>query len=332
MTVNTNSEVKKWCESTEFSGNFERWMGELPDCLKSVPITHLAIPGTHDSMSCGISKTSGISPDSAAFVKILGKFLGPLVKPIVLKWCVTQRRAMEEQLIAGIRYFDLRIAVHKPSGQLQFVHGMYAQEITQPFLDIKSFLLGHEQEVVVLDVQHFYDFTCEDHKKFQSFLHDHFGKMMCPLFEEKQISKVTLRWMTEQRYQVILIYRHPMGHGDSQLWPSQYWPTPWPETTSVKNMISFLQNGLSHRPSNAGYVTQCVLTPNTWFVIRHPLSNLLNKCAAPCNYSIITWLEQQQPGETGINVVITDYFDFDPAKFPFVKTVVLLNRKHEPNH
>lgn len=54
-------------------------------------------------MSCGISKSSSISPDSTAVVKVLGKFLGPLVKPIVRKWCVTQRRAMEEQLIAGIR-------------------------------------------------------------------------------------------------------------------------------------------------------------------------------------------------------------------------------------
>lgn len=82
----------------------------------------------------------------------------------------------------------------------------------------------------------------------------------------------------------------------------------------------------------AGYVTQCVLTPNTWFVIRHPLSNLLNKCAAPCNYFIISWLKEQQPGEKGVNVVITDFFDFDLAEFPFVKTVVLLNRKHKLNH
>lgn len=72
--------------------------------------------GTHDSMSYGISKTSGISPDSTAVVKVLGKFLGPLVKPIVLKWCVTQRSAMEEQLISGIRcvspcncYFSINI-------------------------------------------------------------------------------------------------------------------------------------------------------------------------------------------------------------------------------
>lgn len=74
-------------------------------------------------------------------------------------------------------------------------------------------------------------------------------------------------------------------------------------------------------------MTQCVLTPNIWFVVQHPLSNLLNRCAAPCNYAIIPWLEKQQPGRMGVNVVITDYYDFDPAKFPFIKTVVLLNRK-----
>lgn len=57
------------------------------------------------------------------------------------------------------------------------------------------------------------------------------------------------------------------------------------------------------------------------------MSNLLSRCAMPCNYAVISWLEEQHPGQMGVNVVITDYFDFDPAKFPFVKTVVLLNRK-----
>lgn len=65
------------------------------------------------------------------------------------------------------RYLDLRIAVHKPRGALQFVHGMYAEEITQPFVEIKQFLLNHPHEVVVLDLQHFYDFTAHDHKHLQ---------------------------------------------------------------------------------------------------------------------------------------------------------------------
>lgn len=89
----------------------------------------------------------------------------------------------------------------------------------------------------------------------QCFLREHFGNMMCPLPLDKDISKVTLKWMIEQHYQVIFIYRNQMGNEDSQLWPSKSWPTPWPETTSVQNMISFLENGLSHRPSNTG--TNC---------------------------------------------------------------------------
>ncbi|KAE8752855.1 hypothetical protein FOCC_FOCC000199 [Frankliniella occidentalis] len=321
------SDVFKWYESMKSSNNFERWMGDLPDSLKCIPINHLAIPGTHDSMSCGISRSSGISPDSTAVVKALGKLFGPVVRPFVFKWCVTQHRTAEEQLLSGIRYFDLRIAVHKPSGTLQFVHGMYAEEIIHPFSVIKNFLSSHEQEIVVLDIQHFYDFTSIYHKQLQNFLLDHFGNMLCPLPKCGDVSNISLRWMTDNGYQVILIYRSPTDNEDLRLWPSKFWPTPWPQTTSVQNMISFLKRGLAHRSSFTGYVTQCVLTPTPWFVVQHPLSNLLNRCAAPCNYAIISWLEQQHPGGKGVNVVITDYFDFDPSKFPFVKTVVLLNRK-----
>lgn len=75
---------------------------------------------------------------------------------------------------------------------------------------------------------------------------------MCPLPDNGDVSSITLSWMIKQGYQVILIYRNPAGCGDPQLWPSNLWPTPWPQTTSVQNMISFLINGLSQRPPNAG--------------------------------------------------------------------------------
>ncbi|KAK3919504.1 PI-PLC X domain-containing protein 3 [Frankliniella fusca] len=327
MSASAEVQILKWLESFKFSNNFESWMGDLPNSLKLIPVNSLAIPGSHDSMSSGISGTSGISPDSSLIVKALGKILGPFVKPLVYKWCVTQSRTAEEQLQLGIRYFDLRIAVHKPTGIFQFVHGMYAEEITQPFNSIKNFLLSNQQEVVILDIQHFYKFGTQHHKLLQNLLHDHFGNMLCPLPECGDVSKISLSWMTSRKYQVILIYRGPIGGDDVRLWPSRLWPTPWPQTTSIQSMVSFLSHGLAKRSSHVGYVTQCVLTPTPSFVVRHPLSNLLDKCAAPCNYAIISWLNQQHPGQKGVNVVITDFFDFDPVKFPFVKTIVLLNYK-----
>lgn len=83
-------------------------------------------------------------------------------------------------------------------------------------------------------------------------MHDHFGSLLCPLPENGDVSSITLSWLVDHGYQVIVIYRSPAGHGDTALWPSRYWPTPWPQTTSVPHMISFLKNGLSQRPPNAG--------------------------------------------------------------------------------
>lgn len=72
-----------------------------------------------------------------------------------------------EFFIICFRYFDLRIAVHKATKTLQFVHGMYAEEIEPPFSHIREFLLNHQQEIVVLDIQHFYDFSDQHHKQLQ---------------------------------------------------------------------------------------------------------------------------------------------------------------------
>lgn len=45
MIISAESEVQKWYESVKDSSTFERWMTDLPDCLKCIPINHLAMPG-----------------------------------------------------------------------------------------------------------------------------------------------------------------------------------------------------------------------------------------------------------------------------------------------
>lgn len=82
---------------------------------------------------------------------------------------------------------------------------------------------------------------------------------------------LTLEYLTSQfRYQVICIYRSDAARfGQPLLWPSKSWPTPWPNTDSIPKLLHKLDNDLKFKREYTGYVSQCVLTPQKTFVIKH---------------------------------------------------------------
>lgn len=123
--------------------------------------------------------------------------------------------------------------------------------------------------MVILDCQHFYAFGPSDHERFMRLLTSTFGHKLLPYTQH--MDHITLEFMTTQfRYQVIVIYRSDAARfGQPLLWPAASWPTPWPDTISTTKLITFLDDTLKTRQATKGFVSQCVLTPSTWFVCKH---------------------------------------------------------------
>lgn len=125
--------------------------------------------------------------------------------------------------------------------------------------------------------------------------------------------------------QVIIIYRHNNVQDDI-FWKSSHWPTPWPQTTSYKKLIQFLERGLKQRKQNAGYVTQCLFTPGVKFILRYFYLNL-QTCCYPLNNKLPTWITNQKAGYNhGVNVIIADFIN--TRGFNFCDTVIQLNYKY----
>jgi len=104
--------------------HFPEWMRELDDMI---PISLLAIPGTHDT--CARNGAWG------GFLKC-------------------QTLSVQEQLLGGIRYFDIRLVLL--NGVFQVYHGPLPQNIT--FSDIQStasdFLMKYPSEMLYMRVKH----------------------------------------------------------------------------------------------------------------------------------------------------------------------------------
>ncbi|KAK9708818.1 hypothetical protein QE152_g26995 [Popillia japonica] len=311
-------------QESKLCRNLETWMTDLPKQLKAVPLIHLAIPGSHDSFTSTIRSTSPVAPDSGELLLRL-KWLGPLLGFPLKRWVRTQDYNVVKQLKAGIRYFDLRIATKDGTEQLFFVHGQYADDVVSVLNEIENFLDTHLKEVVIIDCQHFYDFTSRDHDRLMQLLKATFGVKLLPY--STTMDHLTLDFITERYdYQVIVIYRSDKARfNEPFLWPGASFPSPWPDTVSPTDLITQLSDDINRRPLRIAFVSQCVLTPTCNFIFRNLFGSLKSKCVIPLEKMKYKWLYNQTPGPRGVNVIISDFINMTEEKF--AKAVIGLNEK-----
>ncbi|XP_066209153.1 PI-PLC X domain-containing protein 1-like isoform X4 [Saccopteryx leptura] len=129
------------------------WMSALCPRLWDVPLHHLSIPGSHDTMTYSLNKKSPISRTESPLLQLLAKALPCITRPVVLKWSVTQELNVTEQLDAGVRYLDLRIA-HMLEGSeknLHFVHMMYTAVLVEEVLTLRQLWARGQQVLLSYD-------------------------------------------------------------------------------------------------------------------------------------------------------------------------------------
>lgn len=302
------------------NNNLEFWMSQLPEPLKNIPIIHLAIPGSHNTMSYTIDRRNPVGPDACAFVRTLGRYCSILSKPIIFNWSVTQKDNIKTQLDSGIRYLDLRVAT-KGTGDIYFLHGLYGSEITKPLEDVANWLNGHANEIIILDFQHFYTFTEMNHRHLIAKINQLFRGKLCPV--SSSFDRMSLRWLNSEKYQVFVIYRNIYAINQANLWPSGLWPTPWPNTVRVDQLVNFLNEELKKRVQSMGYVSQCILTPTTTYVMKHLCGTLQSNLVPLCQKQILSWIDQKKAGPKGLNIVIADFICDQNYVFP--KAVIQAN-------
>nr|XP_006007176.1 PREDICTED: PI-PLC X domain-containing protein 3 [Latimeria chalumnae] len=253
---------------------FADWMASLPESIHSVPLTNLAIPGSHDSFSYFIDEASPVGPEQPETVQNFFSVFGTVAKKLMRKWLATQTMNFIHQLEAGIRYFDLRISTkpRDPDNELYFAHGLFSAKVKEGLEEINSFLSDHLKEVVFLDFNHFYGMQNSHHEKLVKMLHEIFGNKMCPAIFAQEVS---LKYLWEKECQVLVFYHSPVALEMSFLWPGQMMPAPWSSTTDPDKLIQFLQSSITERRKKGTFfISQVVLTPKASTVMKGMASGL----------------------------------------------------------
>lgn len=297
------------------------WMSALSPRLWDVPLDHLSIPGSHDTMTYGLNKRSPVSRSASPLLQALAKMLPCLLQPVVLRWSVTQDLDVTEQLDAGVRYLDLRIA-HIPEGSpqnLHFVHMLYTTVLVEDALtEVSEWLERHPREVVVLACRRFEGLDAALHEHLVSCARTVFGALLCPRGEVP-----TLRQLWARGQQVLLSYeesgvvaRHP------ELWPAiPYW---WGNQVKAKKLIRYLEGRKRGGRPDGLFVAGINLTENLQYILAHPAASLRSVTLGG-RAALGAWVREQRPGpgRRCTNVIAGDFV----GAGSFVGDVIALNDK-----
>ncbi|XP_053492441.1 PI-PLC X domain-containing protein 1 [Ictalurus furcatus] len=307
----------------ESDGNNEDWMKTLPEELWDIPLTNLAIPGSHDAMSYCLDLTSPLLRSESDSFRLLDRVFYCVTRPIIYKWATTQVINIVEQLQAGVRYFDLRIArkQNDTSHDLYFTHVIYTHVTVGDTLStVATWLSAHPKEVVILACSHFEGLSEKLHEELIYSLKKIFGSKLCP-----SDADITLRGLWSSGYQVVLSYEDQTAVRHEELWPEiPYW---WANTADAGELIQYLESQKHLGRPEGFFVAGLNLTADRCFIASNPHLSLqtLTMDQWEC---VRRWVEDQKPGAdpTSLNIIAGDFI----GSIPLCSIIIALNKTQRP--
>ncbi|KAM8875049.1 PI-PLC X domain-containing protein 1 isoform 2-T2 [Spinachia spinachia] len=299
----------------------EDWMSRLPGELWDVPLTDLAIPGSHDAMSYCLDVGSPLVPSESDAFRLLDRLFSCVTRPVIFKWATTQDKSIEEQLSMGIRFFDLRVAhrPNDPSSDLYFTHVIFTQAaVLETLSSVAVWLKSHPKEILILACSHFEGIGDELHQSFILSLKKLFGSKLCP----KKEAVLTLRSLWTSGYQVLLSYDSQTAARHADLWPPiPYW---WANQRTAQGVTSYLDWNKDLGRPEGFFVSGLNLTADRFFIAENPKQSLRTLTVGNWG-GLRTWLEEQEPGSgpQSLNIVAGDFV----GPLPLCSVVIALNRK-----
>lgn len=125
----------------------ESWMGSMQALGIDYPLLNLAIPGTHDSGTYSIGKSSPVGDDKAG----ADYGIATVTNGSAMVLARAQGLSVAQQLLEGVRYLDLR--VDGTTGSIAIVHAYVGEPIEAVMQDVREFLDAHPHELIILDFQ-----------------------------------------------------------------------------------------------------------------------------------------------------------------------------------
>ncbi|CAD6939462.1 unnamed protein product [Tilletia controversa] len=315
---------------SSFAPSYGPWMRRMAAKIGPKMLHQVALPGTHDSGTYGITLSSSVADDVSSWYKAASvNIWAGLTRNAIMKgWSIAQPLDIQHQLSSGIRYLDLRVQASKNvfTGNYShnIVHSLFSVSIDDVLAQVDTFLSesGKENEVVLLDFNHFFNYDAAAHADLASRIKTQLNNKLAPA---SLTANVTLDQLWKSSGRVVTFYSDNTSVTQNDfLWSPKIISSPWPDMRTATDVLNFLDASV---PVTAAtfYVLQGVITPdgdmigNGLIPFTDNPSNLL-ELAKTINPGLIHRIKGWK--QKGVNIVIADYVNWSPK---YVDTIVKLN-------
>lgn len=259
------------------------WMWEIQNEISPLRFRELMIPGAHDSGSYEY-------------------YVGKVTDNIVTRWATTQEDDFWEQLMYGIRHFDLRIAYYSETPEKFWLNHSFVK-IRPLSIAIESFkkFLNATREVLLLDIHGFpVGFTnrVERHVELIEYLTQELGEYMLSPSVGYDVTMDAI-WKSGKR--VIVDYADSAGENSDLLWPAI--PQVWANTMDINVLKDYLQQYMDKDQTQI-WSAMAELTPTAMDVLF--TNSSLRILAEEVNSNVTVWARDLWWQQA--NVIAVDFF------------------------
>ncbi len=276
----------------------ESWMGHLYGERPDTRLADLVIPGTHDAATYAITARSAIAPGEPRAYH--------LVRPVVARWSLTQRRTTADQLRDGIRYLDLRVAAQ--DGELVIVHGLVSLPLAEVLAEVAAFCAAQPREIVLLDFQ---KMPGKEHREaFAALLHEHLGPRLVP-DSFTPTSSLGALWDAD-RNALCLLRDGTLADSDAAFWKrSRRLAHTWADATALGKLRRRLDEDLAAREGERFLCSFLTFTPDLDTILASGVASGegLAELSAPLFDKPGQWIPAWLDAGLPVNIVANDFYE-----------------------
>ena len=308
------------------------WMGDMIQQIGDTPLSRVALPGTHDSGTYGMTTESALDPYNegarARVVQAVNRVArrrGINARPLLSGWSQAQDLSTSDQLNAGVRYLDLRVSLVDSTYVLG--HVLVCGTLDGALQQVLMFTQRYPGELIILDVNHLYGMeTIESQVALIDFIAGILdGRLVQgpPTLGPNNTVLEILQHDPNEIARVILLFASSAAiaaSGRTDIWCSEGENNPpcessqiisvWPDQDNVTGVLDHIRSQ-PDRDFNRLYVSQGQITPSEELISGSSHPGSLREAAELYNPDVISMAAREWQG-TGANIIILDFFEIPP--------------------
>lgn len=252
------------------------WMGELRQELGAgfgkLQLRQMMLPGCHQAGSYRVEWNLGKAPGIAGFTKILHSI--GLEEETITGWAKAQTYHVGNQLEAGARYLDLRVAECEADGNKFYTfHSLFCVPWREILESVAEFASRHRSEIIILKVEPQY-LPGNRWKEFVAELNQHLGELLVP---PSVGQNATYDDVMRTRGNVICMVNAAVLDEDQQqrypkLWGKHGADVSWFDKQSRGELLGAIARHIDEGPRGGFSGIQAIITPGAQLIAERKLA------------------------------------------------------------